>query len=306
MKFQYAGPEWPFRCDRMPVYHLTGGPRLTVENGQPTLTKGTPLKFYKQNDCGNSMMAGSVPPSDPNPGYMPSTAEFGNALANAVRQQAAQGAGTSSASAPQAIPANLAQMLAAGYVHTPPAGVSYTQNDWRIGSLVQGASGLSWRNKTGWVWKLTPDLAQLKLHTGPDNPYYAQGRRDIGNVLSNGQLAGININGAFYAKTATATAQPAPAQQAVTAAPSTLIYGGQYHLLNGYANWTGGYLDTNNAGCEGNLQCVSTANSVARDGNSGTWMILPATAGRAMGQPVVAGDESIWQTCTAMFLRAGS
>lgn len=294
LKFQYAGPEWPFRCDQMPIYNLTGGPRLTVENGQPTLTKGTPLKFYKQNDCGNSMMAGSVPPSDPNPGYMPSTAAFGNALANAVRQQAAQGAATSSAPTPQAIPANLAQMLAAGYVHTPPAGANYTQNDWHIGSLVQDASGLSWRNKAGSVWKLTSDLAQLKLHTGPDNPYYAQGQRDIGIVVSNGQLAGININGAFYARTAmaaAATAQPAPAQQVATTAATALIYGGQYHLLNGYANWTGGYLDTNNVGCEGNLLCVSTANSAARDGNSGTWMILPAMAGRAAGQPVQTGDE---------------
>jgi hypothetical protein len=83
----------------------------------------------------------------------------------------------------------------------------------------------------------------------------------------------------------TATAEP-PA-----AGAAALIYGGQYRLLNGYANWTGGYLDTNNAGCEGNLLCVSTANSPSRDGLSGTWIILPATAGRAVGQPVVAGDE---------------
>jgi len=35
------------------------------------------------------------------------------------------------------------------------------------------------------------------------------------------------------------------------------------NVQNGYANWTGGYLDVNGAGCQGNVYCVSTA--VARD-----------------------------------------
>jgi hypothetical protein len=61
LKGQYAGPDWPFRCDQMPVCHVTGGPRLgavTLADGKtvPAFGEGTPLKITKQNSCGNSMM----------------------------------------------------------------------------------------------------------------------------------------------------------------------------------------------------------------------------------------------------------
>jgi hypothetical protein len=43
------------------------------------------------------------------------------------------------------------------------------------------------------------------------------------------------------------------------------------HLLNGYANFTGGFLDTRGAGCKENLYCVSTSENWNRDTGSTYW-----------------------------------
>ena len=57
---QYAGYAWPFRCDNMPEYHITGGPEaLRDETGELHLRRGVPFKVTKVNDCGNDMMTGS-------------------------------------------------------------------------------------------------------------------------------------------------------------------------------------------------------------------------------------------------------
>lgn len=69
-----------------------------------------------------------------------------------------------------------------------------------------------------------------------------------------------------------------------------LVYGTAYYLKNGYANWSGGYLDTAYSGCERNAMCVSTAVSKARDQNSGSWVIKSAQ-GKADGSPVMPGDK---------------
>ena len=60
---QYAGPEWPFRCDQMPTYEIVGGPGQPVRlpDGGFILEPGTPLRIIKLNDCGNSMMARTPP-----------------------------------------------------------------------------------------------------------------------------------------------------------------------------------------------------------------------------------------------------
>lgn len=60
---QYAGPEWPFRCDQMPTYEIVGGPALPVRraDGGFTVDVGEPLRIIKVNDCGNSMMATRPP-----------------------------------------------------------------------------------------------------------------------------------------------------------------------------------------------------------------------------------------------------
>lgn len=60
---QYAGPEWPFRCNQMPTYEIVGGPPLPVRraDGGYTFDVGTPLRIIKVNDCGNSMMAKTPP-----------------------------------------------------------------------------------------------------------------------------------------------------------------------------------------------------------------------------------------------------
>lgn len=154
---QYAGPAWPFRCDQMPVYHVTGGPSLVIVDGRRALGEGTPLKIYKQNGCGNVMMSGSVPPKNP-------------------------------------APDNLEALLPGNYVRTP------AQNDSHIGSLVLDNDGLKWKNRAGSIWKLAPDVPNLKLYTGPDNPHFAT-YPDIDVVVGNGQLSGLLINGELYTRT---------------------------------------------------------------------------------------------------------
>ncbi len=58
LKGQYAGPDWPFRCDRKPTYEITGGWGVTGVDkaGNYVIDPGTPLKITKTNTCGNSMM----------------------------------------------------------------------------------------------------------------------------------------------------------------------------------------------------------------------------------------------------------
>jgi hypothetical protein len=68
-----------------------------------------------------------------------------------------------------------------------------------------------------------------------------------------------------------------------------LVYGKTYHLQNGWDNWSGGFLDTRGAWCDGNTLCVSTSVSENRDGGSGTWMIMSAE-GKALGTDVKPGD----------------
>lgn len=60
---QYAGPEWPFRCDQMPTYEIVGGPDqpIRLPDGGFRVDAGTPLRIIKVNDCGNSMMAKTPP-----------------------------------------------------------------------------------------------------------------------------------------------------------------------------------------------------------------------------------------------------
>jgi hypothetical protein len=55
---QYAGPEWPFRCNQMPTYEIVGGPDepLKLPDGGFIARPGTPMRIIKVNDCGNSMM----------------------------------------------------------------------------------------------------------------------------------------------------------------------------------------------------------------------------------------------------------
>ena len=65
------------------------------------------------------------------------------------------------------------------YQHDP------VQNEWHIGSIEQNDQGeLHWVNKAGVSWRLTPDIANQRLLTGPDNPYYEQGVREFNLIIS--------------------------------------------------------------------------------------------------------------------------
>jgi hypothetical protein len=108
----------------------------------------------------------------------------------------------------------LSRAIAGSYVRQP------ILNDWHIGAIVIDADGMRWANKAGSVWKLTAHLPNLKLHTGPDNPYYAQ-FRDIDLLIGNGQLVGLQINGEPYLRNPPVTlAKEAPQLSAqLTAQP---------------------------------------------------------------------------------------
>lgn len=59
LKGQYAGADWPFRCDQKPRYTITGGwglPGLASDGKTFAIDPGTPIKITKTNSCGNSMM----------------------------------------------------------------------------------------------------------------------------------------------------------------------------------------------------------------------------------------------------------
>jgi putative hemolysin len=57
---QYAGYAWPFRCDQMPEYVVTGGPSLRRIDGKWEIGAGTPFTISKVNDCGDDMMLASA------------------------------------------------------------------------------------------------------------------------------------------------------------------------------------------------------------------------------------------------------
>ena len=88
------------------------------------------------------------------------------------------------------------------YVFSPPANAGYAQNDWHFVAIVRQGTGYRWTNKAGDGWNLTLDLANLKLRSGPDNPYYTQypKLRDYDLVVVNGQLTGLRIGADFFAR----------------------------------------------------------------------------------------------------------
>jgi hypothetical protein len=59
------------------------------------------------------------------------------------------------------------------------------------------------------------------------------------------------------------------------------------HLLNGYAGWAGGYLDTRASGCQGNVLCVSTSTSYNRDSGSGTWRFAGDTPAASVRKSIL-------------------
>jgi hypothetical protein len=85
-----------------------------------------------------------------------------------------------------------------------------------------------------------------------------------------------------------ATAAPSTATEHGTRATDILKYGDKIHLLNGYNNWKGGYLDTNGH-VAGNKYGVSTASTPTRAAGTGTWEII-SVAGKPVGAEVVSGD----------------
>jgi len=93
---------------------------------------------------------------------------------------------------PQVQPKITEAMVPGAYRHNP------VQNDWHTGSIVPDGAGLRWTNKAGASWHLTPDLANQRLLTGPDNPYFAQGLREFKLIISNGQVTGFQFAGGTY------------------------------------------------------------------------------------------------------------
>jgi hypothetical protein len=112
-----------------------------------------------------------------------------------------------------------------------------------------------------------------------DGPFFLAMQDDANLCVYNGVPG--RITGTVWCSMGLAPVRPHGAK---------LFYGAAYDLKNGYANWSGGYLDTAYSGCERNAMCVSTAVSKARDQNSGSWVIKSAQ-GKADGSPVMPGDK---------------
>ena len=73
-------------------------------------------------------------------------------------------------------------------------------------------------------------------------------------------------------------------------ANESLIYGGTYHIQNGFENWQGGYLDTCYGAAAPNKYQVSTSSSTDRaNQGTGSWKIVSAS-GKADGTLVLYGD----------------
>ncbi len=111
---------------------------------------------------------------------------------------------------------NIGASVVGSYVFTPPANAGYAQNDWHIGSIARSGTGYRWSNKAGAGWNLTLDLANLKLISGPDNPYYASNPqlRELPLVVTGGRLVGFRFGNDLYARNpavALAGAQPVAA-----------------------------------------------------------------------------------------------
>lgn len=116
---------------------------------------------------------------------------------------------------------DLAAALLGNYVFTPPANAGYAQNDWHFVTLVRQGTGYRWTNKAGAGWNLVLDAANMKLRSGPDNPYYTQypQLRDYDLVVVNGQLTGLRIGSDFFVRNPAVALAAAGAAGSQAAAP---------------------------------------------------------------------------------------
>jgi hypothetical protein len=107
------------------------------------------------------------------------------------------------------------ETLPGTYRHEP------VQNDWHIGSITAQGSGFRWTNKAGVSWSLTPDLANNRLLTGTENPYYQQGLREFTLIVNNGQVTGFKFSGSNYMRESTAAQPAGPSAGAAVTQPAT-------------------------------------------------------------------------------------
>ena len=95
----------------------------------------------------------------------------------------------------------------------------------------------------------------------------------------------------------------------VSAQGPKLIYGQQYRIQDGYNNWSGGYLDTNNfcsSRWPGASLCVSTSQSPDRAGmHTPTWTIRSAS-GKRDGDVVRVGEGGLEARARAVHALAPS
>ncbi|MFE0756330.1 hypothetical protein ACFW16_20375 [Inquilinus sp. NPDC058860] len=123
---------------------------------------------------------------------------------------------------------------------------------------------------------LTEEYKRLALRTGGEYYIHTQGLADFRKVLQDAICASqVPVGGSVDDKKDEA---------------NTLKYGDRVHLLNGYADWNGGYLDTYDYSREaGAKHGVITSGSPTRDSGSGTWVIESVT-GKANGTEVLSGE----------------
>ncbi|APR74793.1 Endo-1,4-beta-xylanase [Minicystis rosea] len=92
---------------------------------------------------------------------------------------------------------------------------------------------------------------------------------------------------------ATGSGASAEAAWQLTPVSAPLFYGKTYHIRSNGPNGTGTYLDTREAGCQGNAYCVSTALTPDRAGTTATWQILSPGNSIPAGTIVHQGDSIV-------------
>lgn len=174
LKGQYAGYLWPFKCNTMPSYEVTGGPTLDFVNGQSVIGKGTKLTLRKINDCGSSMMKLSKTSA--------------SAQASLDWNQPINHQPPRSRNEREQTP-TIDSIVGNYENHLYDGG---GKNDWHYVTISKiDRNTLEWKNRAGVSWKLTRTQDEDIFKVGSDSPYFNQGRSFVKIVWDGGRVSGL-------------------------------------------------------------------------------------------------------------------
>ena len=174
LKGQYAGYPWPFQCDKMPEYHITGGPSLNIVNGEAVIGQGKKFTMTKVNSCGDDMMMASSKSASADPKIQSNQ--------KLIDESASHGA------IPKPIP--IVKSILGNYEnHLYDRG---GKNDWHYVTVSQiDETTLEWRNRAGVAWRLKTTPNKEILNVERDSPYFSQGHTSVKVVWDGDRVSGL-------------------------------------------------------------------------------------------------------------------